>query len=205
MVASTISWPGCARSRIRIDGVNYTYGSSGVQTLDITKNANDITTTFRINNVVDVTQKLSIVPSRGTCFNDTVEIQRRLSRELLRIRVRPYYLYHADEVRGTEHLRTPVERGLEILEGLRGHTSGLGVPTFVIDVPGGGGKIPLLPNYVVSWTDEELTVRNYEGLTFRYRNPADDAAGRASTAAASPPSPRLARRRQRSDTARKRS
>jgi len=138
-------------------------------------------------------------------INDTVEIQRRLSRELLRIRVRPYYLYHADEVRGTEHLRTPVERGLEILEGLRGHTSGLGVPTFVIDVPGGGGKIPLLPNYVVSWTDEELTVRNYEGLTFRYRNPADDAAGRASTAAASPPSPRLARRRQRSDTARKRS
>jgi len=130
-------------------------------------------------------------------INDTVEIQKRLSQALLRIRVRPYYLYHADEVRGTEHLRTPVERGLEIVQGLRGHTSGLGVPTFVIDVPGGGGKIPLQPNYVVSWTDEALVVRNYEGLTFTYRNPAPDG---PPPPVAAPPASRLDRRRQRSGT-----
>jgi lysine 2,3-aminomutase len=128
-------------------------------------------------------------------INDTVEIQRALSHALLRIRVRPYYLYHADEVRGTEHLRTPVERGLEIIQGLRGHTSGLAVPTFVIDVPGGGGKIPLQPNYVVSWTDEELIVRNYEGLTFRYRNPGG--AGAAPAPASPAKSARLERRAER--------
>jgi lysine 2,3-aminomutase len=134
-------------------------------------------------------------------INDTVEIQKRLSQALLRIRVRPYYLYHADEVRGTEHLRTPVERGLEIVRGLRGHTSGLGVPTFVIDVPGGGGKIPLQPNYVVSWTDEALLVRNYEGLTFTYRNPAADG---PPPPVATPPASRLDRRRQRSGATRTR-
>jgi lysine 2,3-aminomutase len=135
-------------------------------------------------------------------INDTVDIQKRLSHALLRIRVRPYYLYHADEVRGTEHLRTPVERGLEILAGLRGHTSGLGVPTFVIDVPGGGGKIPLQPNYVVSWTDDALLVRNYEGLTFTYRNPSDGAARKPAAPAIRPDaSARLERRRQRSDAA----
>jgi lysine 2,3-aminomutase len=141
-------------------------------------------------------------------INDTVEIQRRLGHELLKIRVRPYYLYHADEVRGTEHLRTPVERGLEIIGGLRGHTSGLAVPTFVIDVPGGGGKIPLHPNYVVATTDSELIVRNYEGLTFRYRNPGGDGRGSAASVpsvAERPATPRLVRRRQRSDAARDRS
>ena len=130
-------------------------------------------------------------------INDTVEIQKRLSHALLRIRVRPYYLYHADDVRGTEHLRTPVERGLEIIDGLRGHTSGLGVPTFVIDVPGGGGKIPLQPDYVVSWTDDALVVRNYEGLTFTYRNPSG--AGAPAVPPASSASARLERRRQRRD------
>jgi lysine 2,3-aminomutase len=137
-------------------------------------------------------------------INDTVDVQRRLSRELLKIRVRPYYLYHADEVRGTEHLRTPVERGLDIIAGLRGHTSGLGVPTFVIDVPGGGGKIPLQPNYVVSWTSSELVVRNYEGLTFTYRNPAasDGHAMASPTPLEQPASARLGRRRHRSDPAR---
>jgi lysine 2,3-aminomutase len=132
-------------------------------------------------------------------INDTVAIQKRLSHALLRIRVRPYYLYHADEVRGTEHLRTPVERGLEIIDGLRGHTSGLGVPTFVIDVPGGGGKIPLQPDYVVAWTEDALLVRNYEGLTFTYRNPGAEA---ASPAPPAPVSPRLERRRRRSDSER---
>ncbi len=104
-------------------------------------------------------------------INDSVETQLKLSHALLRNRVRPYYLYHADDVRGTDHLRTPVETGIKIMEGMRGHTSGLGVPVFVVDVPGGGGKIPVLPNYVLSWTENELVLRNYEGLVFRYRNP----------------------------------
>ncbi|MEK7777751.1 MAG: KamA family radical SAM protein, partial [Chloroflexota bacterium] len=104
-------------------------------------------------------------------INDTVETQLKLSHELLKNRVRPYYLFHADEVRGTEHLRTPVETGIKIIEGMRGHTSGLGVPTFVVDVAGGGGKIPLQPNYVLSWTEDELVLRNYEWQVFHYRNP----------------------------------
>jgi lysine 2,3-aminomutase len=78
-------------------------------------------------------------------------------------------------VKGTEHLRTPVETGLKIIEGMRGHTSGLGVPTFVVDVPGGGGKIPLQPNYVLSWAEDELILRNYEWKVFHYRNPRPEA------------------------------
>jgi lysine 2,3-aminomutase len=116
------------------------------------------------------------VPVNNQCvllrgINDTVETQLKLSHALLKSRVRPYYLFHADEVQGTEHLRTPVETGIKIIEGLRGHTSGLGVPTFVVDVPGGGGKIPLQPNYVLSSTEDEIVLRNYEWQIFHYRNP----------------------------------
>ena len=103
--------------------------------------------------------------------NDSVETQLKLSHELLKIRVRPYYLFPTDDVRGTENLRTPVETGIDIIQGMRGHTSGLGVPVYAIDIPGGGGKVPLQPDYVLSWTQDELVVRNYEGLTYRYRNP----------------------------------
>ena len=103
--------------------------------------------------------------------NDSVEIQTKLCHELLRIKVRPYYLFQCDEVRGTEHLRTPVETGIKIIEGLRGHTSGLAIPTFVVDLPQGGGKVPLQPNYVVLQTTEELLIRNYQGRLFHYRNP----------------------------------
>jgi lysine 2,3-aminomutase len=103
--------------------------------------------------------------------NDTVDDQKALCHELLRIKVRPYYLFQCDEVQGTEHLRTPVEVGIKIIEGLRGHTSGLAVPTFVVDLPEGGGKVPLQPNYVLSQTKGELIVRNYKGNVFRYRNP----------------------------------
>ena len=117
-------------------------------------------------------------------INDTVETQLELSHALLRIRVRPYYLFHADEVRGTEHLRTPVETGIKIIEGMRGHTSGLGVPTFVVDVPGGGGKIPLQPNYVLSHTEDEIVLRNYEWQIFRYRNPRPEKTKVESTAPA---------------------
>ncbi len=103
--------------------------------------------------------------------NDTVETQLKLCQGLLRIKVRPYYLFQCDEVQGTEHLRTPVEVGIKIIEGMRGYTSGLAIPTFVIDLSHGGGKVPLQPNYVLSQTREELILRNYEGRLFNYRNP----------------------------------
>jgi len=103
--------------------------------------------------------------------NDTVEAQKKLCHGLLRIKARPYYLFQCDEVQGTEHLRTPVEVGIKIIEGLRGHISGLAVPTFVVDLPEGGGKVPLQANYVLSQTEGELIVRNYKGNLFRYRNP----------------------------------
>jgi len=104
-------------------------------------------------------------------INDTVEAQKRLCHGLLRTKVRPYYLFQCDEVQGTEHLRTPIEVGVKIIEGLRGHTSGLAVPTFVVDLPQGGGKVPVQPNYVVEQTVEALLVRNYQGKVIRYRNP----------------------------------
>jgi len=103
--------------------------------------------------------------------NDTVETQMKLCQGLLKIKVRPYYLFQCDEVQGTEHLRTPVETGIKIIEGMRGHTSGLAVPTFVVDLPQGGGKIPLQPNYVLVQTQEELVLTNYQSRLFHYRNP----------------------------------
>ncbi len=103
--------------------------------------------------------------------NDSVETMLKLCRGLLKIKVRPYYLFQSDEVRGTEHLRTSVETGLDIIAGMRGHTSGLAVPTFVIDLPGGGGKVPLQPDYLISQTRQSLILRNYEGRIFHFRNP----------------------------------
>lgn len=113
-------------------------------------------------------------------INDSVETQTKLCHELLKIKVRPYYLFQCDEVQGTEHLRTPVETGVKIIEGMRGHTSGLAIPTFVIDLPDGGGKVPLQPNYVLAQTKEELILRNYQGRFAWYRNPKTEA-GPAST------------------------
>ena len=103
--------------------------------------------------------------------NDDVETMMKLCQGLLRIKVRPYYLFQCDEVQGAEHLRTPVETGIKIIEGMRGHTSGLAVPTFVIDLIQGGGKVPLQPDYVLLMTEDELLLKNYEGKVFRYRNP----------------------------------
>jgi lysine 2,3-aminomutase len=108
-------------------------------------------------------------------INDSVEAQTKLCRGLLKIKVRPYYLFQCDEVQGTEHLRTPVETGPKIIEGMRGHTSGLAIPTFVIDLPQGGGKVPLQPDYVLAQTEDELVLRNYEGRVFHYRNPGKQA------------------------------
>jgi lysine 2,3-aminomutase len=106
-------------------------------------------------------------------INDNVATQTKLCNGLLKIKVRPYYLFQCDEVQGTEHLRTPVETGIKIIEGMRGHTSGLAIPTFVIDLPEGGGKVPLQPNYVLTQTKENLVLRNYQGRFMWYRNPKD--------------------------------
>jgi lysine 2,3-aminomutase len=96
----------------------------------------------------------------------------RLVHQLLLARVQPYYLYQADLTRGTNHFRTSVETGLEIIKALQGHTSGMGVPHFVIDAPEGGGKIPLLPaDYLVDLTQEKATLRNYEGKVYSYPQP----------------------------------
>jgi lysine 2,3-aminomutase len=100
-----------------------------------------------------------------------VETQLKLSHTLLKNKVRPYYLFQCDEVQGTEHLRTPVDVGIKIIEGMRGHTSGLAVPNFVVDLVEGGGKVPLQPNYVLSMSENELLLKNYEGKVYRYRNP----------------------------------
>jgi lysine 2,3-aminomutase len=104
-------------------------------------------------------------------INDSVETITRLCQRLLKAKVRPYYLFQCDEVQGTEHLRTPVQTGIKIIEGMRGYTSGLAIPHFVVDLVQGGGKVPLQPNYVLSMTDEELLLKNYEGQVYRYRNP----------------------------------
>jgi lysine 2,3-aminomutase len=101
-------------------------------------------------------------------INDDVETMKRLVHGLLKIRVKPYYLYQCDPIWGSAHFRTPVEKGLEIIQGLRGHTSGYAVPTYAIDAPGGGGKIPLLPDYVVGREGDYLVLKNYEGRIFRY-------------------------------------
>ena len=105
--------------------------------------------------------------------NDDVGIMKELVHKLLKIRIKPYYLYQADMTVGTDHFRTRIEKGLEIIRGLQGHTSGMGVPYFVIDTPGGGGKVRLLPDTVVEFNDREILVRNFEGKVFRYPQPTE--------------------------------
>jgi lysine 2,3-aminomutase len=105
--------------------------------------------------------------------NDSVHIQRELVHKLVMMRVRPYYLYQCDLVEGAGHFRTSTARGLEIIEGLRGHTSGYAVPHYIIDAPGGGGKIPVMPNYVLSQAPGKIVLRNYEGFITTYTEPTD--------------------------------
>src|SRR5437588_2462233 len=107
--------------------------------------------------------------------NDDLATMRKLMRALLRVKIRPYYLFHCDPVIGAGHFRTSIWKGLEIMEGLRGHMSGLGIPTYVVDSPHGGGKIPLMPNYLVSASDDAVVLRNYEGMLIRYQ--AEDKSG----------------------------
>jgi len=106
-------------------------------------------------------------------INSDPRIIKRLMHDLLKMRVHPYYIYQCDLAEGIEHFRTPVSMGFNILEHLRGHTSGLAVPTFVIDAPGGGGKIPIMPNYMLTMTAESVVVRNYRGMMSSYANPKD--------------------------------
>ncbi|MFN8392716.1 MAG: KamA family radical SAM protein [Bdellovibrionota bacterium] len=106
--------------------------------------------------------------------NDSVETMKQLFHGLLRSRVRPYYLYQCDPILGSAHFRTSVEKGLEIIRGLRGHTSGYAVPQYVIDAPGGGGKIPLLPEYFLGREGDDVLLRNFEGNVYRYPDPKTD-------------------------------
>ena len=92
---------------------------------------------------------------------------------LVKMRVRQYYIYQCDLSMGIEHFRTPVSKGIEIIENLRGHTSGYAVPTFVVDAPGGGGKTPVMPNYVISQSPNRVVLRNYEGVITTYTEPTD--------------------------------
>jgi lysine 2,3-aminomutase len=105
--------------------------------------------------------------------NDSVHIQRQLVHELVMMRVRPYYLYQCDLVHGAGHFRTTISKGIEIIEGLRGHTSGYAVPQFVVDAPGGGGKIPVSPNYVLAQSPGHVVLRNFEGYITTYAEPLD--------------------------------
>jgi len=103
--------------------------------------------------------------------NDSVPVMKRLVHDLVMMRVRPYYIYQCDLSMGLEHFRTPVSKGIEIIEGLRGHTSGYAVPTFVVDAPGGGGKTPVMPQYVISQSPGRVVLRNFEGVITTYTEP----------------------------------
>jgi lysine 2,3-aminomutase len=100
--------------------------------------------------------------------NDELETLRKLMHGLLRIRVRPYYLYQCDPISGSAHFRTSVAEGVELIRGLRGHTTGYAVPTFVVDAPNGGGKTPISPDYVLGYEDSDLMLRSYDGGIYRY-------------------------------------
>ena len=105
--------------------------------------------------------------------NDCPRIMKRLVQKLVQNRVRPYYIYQCDLSEGLEHFRTSVGKGIEIMESLRGHTSGFAIPTYVVDAPGGGGKIPVMPNYLISWSTNKAILRNFEGVITTYREPDD--------------------------------
>ena len=106
--------------------------------------------------------------------NDNADTMKELMKGLLAMRVRPYYIYMADLTKGANHFRTPIKTGLEIMDKLRGHISGLAVPHFVIDAPGGGGKIPLLPSYVVSQDEDKIVLRNFEYNIYEYPDVKDN-------------------------------
>jgi lysine 2,3-aminomutase len=104
-------------------------------------------------------------------INDELDTMKSMFHQLLKNRVKPYYLYQCDPISGSSHFRTPIETGIRIIEGLRGHTTGYAVPQYVIDAPGGGGKIPLLPEYLVGRDGDDVLLRNFEGQVYRYPDP----------------------------------
>ena len=104
-------------------------------------------------------------------INDNPTIMKKLMHELLKIRVRPYYIYQCDPIIGSKHFRTPVSVGINIMEHLRGHTTGYAVPTYVIDGPGGGGKVPVAPSYIISHEPGKTVIRNYAGKHYTYYDP----------------------------------
>ena len=104
-------------------------------------------------------------------INDDIAVMKPLMHGLLKRRVKPYYLYQCDPIRGSAHFRTTVDKGLEIIEGLRGHTTGYATPIFAVDAPGGGGKIQLAPDFVVGRDGDDLLLRNFEGGVYRYPDP----------------------------------
>jgi len=103
--------------------------------------------------------------------NDCPHIIKKLNQKLVQNRVRPYYLFQCDLSEGLTHFRTPIGKGIQIIESLVGHTSGFAVPTYVVDAPGGGGKIPVMPNYIISWSTNKVVLRNYEGVITTYKEP----------------------------------
>ncbi|MFQ5717178.1 MAG: KamA family radical SAM protein, partial [Nitrospinales bacterium] len=105
--------------------------------------------------------------------NDNSETMKELFHKMLRLRIKPYYLFQADMTMGTNHFRTMVQKGLDIIRDLQGHTSGMAVPYFVIDTPGGGGKVRLLPESIVQYDEKEVVVKNFEGKVFRYPQPVE--------------------------------
>ena len=102
--------------------------------------------------------------------NDDIDVLKRLFHGLLKIRVRPYYLYQCDPIAGSAHFRTPVRRGIEIVEGLRGYTTGFAVPLYVIDAPGGGGKIPIMDQHIIGRNGDILELKNYSGNVYNYHD-----------------------------------
>jgi lysine 2,3-aminomutase len=103
--------------------------------------------------------------------NDCPQIMKKLNQKLVKNRVRPYYLFQCDLSEGLSHFRTSIGKGVEIMESLVGHTSGFAVPRYVVDAPGGGGKIPVMPNYIISWSTNKVILRNYEGVITTYSEP----------------------------------
>jgi len=106
--------------------------------------------------------------------NDDANVMKKLNHELLKIRVRPYYIFHAKQVRGTSHFITKIETGIGIMEKLRGYTSGLAIPTYIVNAPDGYGKTPLLPQYLISMDKDEVTIRTWENRILKYKNEAGD-------------------------------
>ena len=137
--------------------------------------SNEITpeSTAACGKLIDAGINLSNQSVLLRCINDCPEVMKQLLYDMMKIRVRPYYLYQCDLSMGLEHFRTPVSKGIEIIENLRGHITGCAIPTFVVDAPGGGGKIPVMPQYLISQSPDRVVLRNFEGVITTYTQPSD--------------------------------